>query len=89
MAEELLKGIEGKLDIIIKLLCSKCVEGKSSTDSILTLEKIGVERKFIAEITGSTLNSIRATISMAKKKTKEKPGKKKPKEVAVNEQAQG
>lgn len=83
--EKLLKDISAKLDIITKLLCSKCIEGKSSTDSILTLENIGVERKLIAELTGSTLNSIRATISTAKKKNKEKPSRKKSKEDKTNE----
>ena len=88
MTDELLKRIAGKLDIITKLLCSKCIEGKSSTDSILALENIGVERKLIAELTGSTPNSIRVTISAAKKKSKEKPGRQKSKEVQVNGQSQ-
>jgi hypothetical protein len=82
--EKFLQEISAKLDVIVKLLCSKHIEGKSSTDSILLLENAGVERKMIAELTRSTLNSIRVTISNARKKDKKKGGKKILKEEQVN-----
>jgi hypothetical protein len=86
--EKVLKEISTKLDVIVKLLCSKRIEGKSSTDSILALENAGVERKLIAELTGSTLNSIRVTISNARKKDKKKGNKKNMKEEQGNGQSQ-
>jgi len=88
MDEDILKAIEAKLDIIIKLLCSKCVEGKSKTDSILVLETIGVDRELIAQLTGSTPASIRSTISTAKNKNGRNQPKKKSREVQPNEQPQ-
>ncbi len=88
MEEKSLKKIEEKLDIIIKLLCSKCVEGKSKTDSILILEAMGIDRELIYQLTKSTPASIRSTISTAKNKNEKGQAKKKSKEVATNEQSQ-
>ena len=48
--EDYLKKIDAKLGVIVKLLCNKCIEGKSATESILTLEGIGVSREFISEL---------------------------------------
>lgn len=88
MEGESLKKIEDKLNIIIKLLCSKCVEGKSKTDSILLLETIGVDRELICDLTGSTPASIRSTISAAKKKNEKHQSKKTFTEAQRYEQSQ-
>jgi hypothetical protein len=88
MEEESIKKIEEKLNIIIKLLCSKCVEGKPKTDSILLLETIGIDRELICQLTGSTPASIRSTVSAAKKKNEKDQSKKKLKEAQPNEQSQ-
>jgi hypothetical protein len=88
MEGEFSKNIEAKLDIIIKLLCSKCVEGKSKTDSILVLETIGVDRELISQLTGSTPASIRSTIFTAKKKEGKNPSNRKSREAQLNEQPQ-
>lgn len=88
MEEDLLKNIEEKLAIIIKLLCSKCVEGKTKADSILILDTLGIDRKLICEITGSTDTSIRSTVYKAKKQNNKHQCKKKPREAQPNEQLQ-
>ncbi len=88
MGEEPLKKIEDKLDIIIRLLCNKCIEGKSKTDSILLLEALGVDREFIGDLTGSTPGSIKATVSTAKKKNQKEKPKKKLGEAQQDEQSQ-
>ena len=88
MEEESLKKIEDKLNIIIKLLCSKYVEGKSKTDSILLLETIGVDRELICDLTGSTPASIRSTIFAARKKNKKDQSKKTFREAQRYEQSQ-
>jgi hypothetical protein len=83
-----LKEIAAKLDVIVKLLCNKCIEGKSKTDSILALEGAGVDRELISALTKSTPASIRSTIHAAKKNEKGKT-KRIVKEEKADEQSQG
>jgi len=85
MEEEFLKNIGEKLDIIIKLLCSKCIEGRIKTDSIRILDTLGIDRKLICEITGSTSASIRSTVCAAKKQNDKHQSKKKSREAQPNE----
>lgn len=85
--EQYLKKIEAKLDVIVKLLCNKCIEGKSTTEAILALEGIGVDRELISELTGSSQPSIRTTVSNAKKRKGKAKGKRKGKEEKTNGQA--
>jgi len=86
--EKQLKEIAAKLDVIVKLLCHKCIEGKSKTDSILVLERMGVDRELIATLTKSTPGSISSTIYAARQNEKGKT-KKKAKEEKGDEQPQG
>lgn len=85
--EKYLKKIEAKLDVIVKLLCTKCVEGKSTTEAILALEGVGVSREFISELTGSSQPSIRTIVSNAKKRNEKAKAKRKGKEEKNNGQA--
>lgn len=79
MSEKNLEKIEERLDVIIRLLASKSVEGKSQTESISELEAMGLERNLISEITGASLKVISVRLSEAKKKGKSKSKGKKPK----------
>lgn len=88
MEDTSLKNVEEKLDIIIRLLCSNCIEGKSKTDSILALETVGVDRELICQLTGSTPASIRSTIHIAGKKNRKGQSKTKSGEEQPNERQQ-
>ncbi len=75
MTEEILHRIDKKLGVIIKLISSKFIEGKSQTESILTLGALGLDRHLISEIVGTPANIVSVRLSEAKKKTKSR-GKK-------------
>lgn len=70
MSENNLKSIESKLDIIIKILASNISEGKSQTESILNLSKLGLDRNAIADIVGATPSTVSVRMSEAKKSKK-------------------
>lgn len=70
MEEEILKRIETKLDIVVRLLATKAIEGKSKTEAILALGASGLETKPIAEIVGTTPATVSTRLSEAKKKSK-------------------
>lgn len=70
MAEEILERIDTKLDIIIRLLGSKAIEGKGKTEAILTLGALGLDTNLIAEIVGTTPGAVSVRLSEARKKSK-------------------
>jgi len=70
MTKEILERIDTKLDIMIRLLASRAVEGRSKTEAILVLGVSGLETDLIAEIVGTTPGTVRARLSEAKRKVK-------------------
>lgn len=54
--------LSGKMDIIIKLLAMKLVEGKDFKNQVLTLSAFGFQPKQIAEVLGKTDNNVRVTL---------------------------
>lgn len=88
MEEEILAKIDRKLDAVVRLLASKSIEGKSSkTEAIIALGALGLDPKLIAEIVDTTLPTVSARLSEAKRKSKgvtKKEGKDK-KKVETNE----
>jgi hypothetical protein len=63
-------SVISKLEIIINLLASNLVEGKSQTEAILTLGKLGLDRNQISSVTGATASTVSVRLSEAKKKGK-------------------
>jgi hypothetical protein len=59
-----------KLDILVKLLARKSIEGKTQTDSILELGDLGLDRRLISEIVGASVETVRVRLSEAKRKRK-------------------
>jgi DNA-directed RNA polymerase specialized sigma24 family protein len=51
-----------KLDRVLKLVAMMAVKGLSQTDQIATLNRIGFSPKDIAEIVGTTSNTVRVTL---------------------------
>ena len=60
--------ITKRLDIIIKLLAMNLMQGKETQkDKIIQLSKLGLQPKEIANILGTTSNTVRVTLSAARK----------------------
>lgn len=72
MSEDILKSIDKKLDVIIKLLVSKSFQEKTQKDTILVLNAMGLGNNFIAETLCIKSNIVRAVVSKAKKKKSKK-----------------
>lgn len=64
-----LKSIEAKLDLVIRLLGMSLVANRSKTDAILALSKVGLDRTTIAELAGTTPNTVSVTLSELRRKT--------------------
>jgi len=60
--------IEKRLDVLVNLLALECISAsKSKGKAILTLSKAGLDRKRIADLLGTTPNTVSVTISTSKK----------------------
>jgi len=69
-ADETLKSIDTKLDAIIRLLASSCVEGKNKTEAIITLGGLGLASDLVAELVKTTPATVRARLFEAKRRDK-------------------
>lgn len=78
MADRDREVIVAKLTTIIKLLAVSLAEGKTQTEKIRILSTAGLAPKEIAEILGTTPNTVRVALSGLRKRGK----KVSPKEVA-------
>ena len=70
MSDDILKNIEKKLDVIIKLMVRQSFQETTQKETILTLSDLGFETNQIAQTLNIKSNIIRAEISRAKKKKK-------------------
>ena len=61
-------AVEKKLDVIIKLLAANLCQDKTQTDSILYLNKLGLDRNTIAKIVDTKPSTVSVRLSEAKKK---------------------
>ena len=68
MQDKLLKLVNEKLDVVIRLHSLQIVNGLSQTDAIKVLGKSGMERKVIAEILGTKVNVVNARLSEVNRK---------------------
>jgi len=69
-AEDILREIDRKLDVIVRLLASRLIEGKNQTESILLLGGFGLDRNLIADIARTKPATVSTRLSEAKKKTR-------------------
>lgn len=67
MEEEILARIDKKLDAVVRLLASGSIEGKNKTEAIIALGDLGLDPKLIAEIVNTTLGTVHARLSEAKR----------------------
>jgi len=85
MEEEVLARIDRKLDAVVRLLASKSIEGKSNkTEAIIALGALGLDPNLIAKIVDTTLPTVSARLSEARRKIKAQTKKVK-KKVESNE----
>ena len=77
MPEQILTRIDEKLDLIVRLLGAKAIEGKSQTESIDRLGSLGLDRNVISQIVGTTPGTVSVRLSQAKRKSKSGGKKKK------------
>lgn len=70
MKDEIGNEIVQKLEILIKLIASSSLGEDKSKDRVRFLAGIGLQPKEIAEILGTTSNSVRATLSKLRKEAK-------------------
>ncbi len=63
MDEKTIQVLAAKLDAIIKLMVFAITEEKSQTEQIRLLSAAGFQPKEIAEVVGTTPNTVRVTLS--------------------------
>jgi len=77
-APESLKAIEDKLDIVIRLLAVQVADQREGLQSkATTLSSAGLQPKTIAQLCGTTPNTVSVSLSAAKRKKKTKKTPKK------------
>ena len=67
---DLLNQIRRSLDILVRLRVQEACAGRSQKDSIILLDSVGCHPTEIAEILGTTTNSVNPTLSRARQKAK-------------------
>ena len=70
MNEDNLKQIAERLGQIVRLLATRTIEGKKQNEAITLLGAAGLDRNLIAEILGTTPNTVSVRISQAKAQKK-------------------
>ena len=70
-SEELLRGINSKLDQMLRLAALQTVSNMKQVQAIQTLSAAGFERKLIADLLGTTPNTV--SVTLAKAKARQKP----------------
>jgi len=61
---------EATLSAILRLLAVQATEGKSTTDAVLLLDRMGLDREVIADVCGNSRNSVNALLSQARSREK-------------------
>jgi hypothetical protein len=70
MYMEQLETMNRKLDVIIRLLAYKSIEGKNFDDKIVILSNLGFDNKVISEIIGAKPTTVKTRKSQLKTKKK-------------------
>ena len=70
-SEELLRSISSKLDQMLRLAALQIVSSMKQAQAIQTLSAAGFERRLIADLLGTTPNTV--SVTLAKVKARQKP----------------
>lgn len=68
MGEREIQEISTKLDILTHLLAFSLIEGKKRRDQLMLLWKAGFQPRQIAEMLGTTPNTVRVELSTLRKR---------------------
>ncbi len=66
------KDIAEQLDLLIRLIAAGLLVGKSLQEQINLLNNVGIPPKIIAELTGTSANTVSVLLNRMKKKSKRK-----------------
>jgi len=66
----LLKQINAKLDIAVRLLSIQSIDDKDYRDQVTLLDSAGLKAKDIAELTGKSPNNVKVTLHLIRKSKK-------------------
>jgi DNA-binding CsgD family transcriptional regulator len=69
-SEEILRSINTKLDQMLRLAALQMASSMKQVQAIQTLSAAGFERKLIADLLGTTPNTVSVTLAKAKAKQK-------------------
>jgi CRP-like cAMP-binding protein len=64
------KRLESKVDVLIRLLAMNCIRGMSKVDGILFLHRVGMDRRDIADLCGTTPGAVSVRVSEAGRRSK-------------------
>jgi DNA-directed RNA polymerase specialized sigma24 family protein len=76
VSDETLEKISDQLEQLIKLTAANTVKGIKQNQAIVLLGSAGLDRNLIAEILGTTPNTVSVRLSQAKSAAKAAPAKK-------------
>ena len=71
MADEL-QNLNKKVDILVKLVACGLTAGKTQQECITILSRAGLQPKVIAELLGTTPNTVRVALTTMRKKRRKK-----------------
>ena len=77
MNDRVATELVGKLDVLVRLVAVGLCEGKAQSEKIVLLDLAGLPPMSIAELIGTTSNTVRVTLSGLRKKAKGKSTRKK------------
>jgi len=69
MEKNELTNLEKKFDILIKLIAYQIISGKNLTEGAPILKRIGLKNNEIADIYGTTINTVGVRLAESKKKS--------------------
>jgi DNA-directed RNA polymerase specialized sigma24 family protein len=70
MNDNQVKIISKKIDLLIRLSALSLVMGKTQSEQIVLLNKAGFQPKEIADILGTTANTVRVSLSKTRRELK-------------------
>lgn len=70
-SEELLRSINSKIDQMLRLTALQIVANMKQSQAIQTLSAAGFDRKLIADLLGTTPNTV--SVTLAKAKARQRP----------------
>ena len=75
MTQDDLSEVDRKLSIVINLLAYQIIQGKTLTDGVPVLRRLGLKQSEIAAVYGTTANTVGVRLAEARKKGTQSRGR--------------